>query len=129
MAIENKIVIIDDETHIRMLLEQILEDYEDMGVEIFSADNGQAGLELIVRERPKLVFCDVMMPIMNGYEVCEQVKKVHQLHDIYFVMLTAKGQEADKKKGEAFGADLYLTKPFDPDLVFEKAGEVLGVRL
>ncbi len=129
MAIENKIVIIDDETHIRMLLEQILEDYEDMGVEIFSADNGQAGLELIVRERPKLVFCDVMMPIMNGYEVCEQVKQVHQLHDIYFVMLTAKGQEADKKKGEAFGADLYLTKPFDPDLVFEKAGEVLGVRL
>lgn len=129
MAIENKIVIIDDETHIRMLLEQILEDYEDMGVEIFSADNGQAGLELIVRERPKLVFCDVMMPIMNGYEVCEQVKKVHQLHDIYFVMLTAKGQEADKKKGEAFGADLYMTKPFDPDLVFEKAGEVLGVRL
>ena len=125
---ENKILIIDDESPIRMLLEQTLEDYEDVGVEILSADNGQDGLGLIIKERPKLVFCDVMMPVMNGYEVCEQVKQVHKLHDIYFILLTAKGQEVNKKKGESFGADLYLTKPFDPDLVFEKAGEILGVR-
>lgn len=129
MSAVNKIAIIDDEVHIRMLLQQTLEDYEEAGVEILTADNGHDGLDLILKERPKLVFCDVMMPVMNGYEVCEMVKQVHNLTDIYFILLTAKGQEADKKKGEAFNADLYLTKPFDPDLVFRKAGEVLGVKL
>lgn len=129
MSAVNKIAIIDDEVHIRMLLQQTLEDYEEAGVEILTADNGHDGLDLILKERPKLVFCDVMMPVMNGYEVCEMVKQVHNLADIYFILLTAKGQEADKKKGEAFNADLYLTKPFDPDLVFRKAGEVLGVKL
>lgn len=128
MAATKKIVIIDDEPHIRMLLEQTLEDYEDEGVELLFADNGQAGLDLILQENPQLVFCDVMMPNMNGYEVCEQVKQVHRLSAVYFILLTAKGQEADKKKGEEFGADLYLTKPFDPDLVFQKAGEILGIK-
>ena len=70
-----------------------------------------------------------MMPHMNGYEVCEQVKQVHKLNDVYFILLTAKGQEADRKKGEEFGADLYMTKPFDPDLVYEKAGEILGISI
>lgn len=126
---DKKIVIVDDETHIRMLLEQTLEDFEDEDVEIFTAPDGKAGLDLILREKPQLVFCDVMMPHMNGYEVCAAVKQEHKLEDIYFVLLTAKGQEADKEKGLNAGANLYLTKPFDPDEVVEKAEEVLGIEL
>ena len=120
-----KIVIIDDEAHIRMLLEQTLEDYEDQGVELLCAADGKEGLELILTHTPDLVFCDVMMPFMNGYEVCEEVKNTNQLSDTYFILLTAKGQEADREKGEKAGADMYLTKPFDPDQVYDKAAEVL----
>jgi len=129
MTASNKIVIIDDEAPIRMLLEQTLEDFEDEGVDLLFAENGKEGLDLVLQENPKLVFCDVMMPIMNGYEVCEQIKKASSLSGIYFVLLTAKGQEADKKKGEAVGADLYMTKPFDPDRVIEIAERILGIQI
>ena len=70
-----KILIVDDEAHIRMLIEQTLEDLEDEGVEFLSADNGESALEMIQAEKPNLVFLDVMMPKMNGMEVCSRVKK------------------------------------------------------
>ncbi len=125
----NKILIIDDEAHIRLLLQQTLEDFEDEGVQIITADNGKDGYELIKSEEPDLVFLDVMMPHMNGYEVCESVKRDHDLKKTVIVLLTAKGQEADKKKGDEAGADAYMTKPFDPDLVVAKASEVLRIEI
>ena len=68
-----KILIVDDEVHIRMLLEQTLEELEeDCGVEILSAQNGEEGLALIRSEKPDLVFLDIMMPKLNGYEVCQR---------------------------------------------------------
>ena len=124
-----KILIIDDEQHIRMLLEQTLEDFEDEGVELLSASNGLEGLKLIQEEKPQLVFCDVMMPVMNGYEVCDKVKSNPDLDRVCFILLTAKGQETDKIKGLSLGADLYMTKPFDPDLVVQKASEILGIEV
>ncbi len=126
---EKKILIIDDEPHIRALLEQTLEDFEDEDVEILTATNGQEGFEMIEEEHPDLVFLDVMMPKMNGFDVCQKVKKELQLDDVYIVMLTAKGQEFDKKKGLEVGADMYMTKPFDPDAIIEKAEAVLGIEL
>jgi len=122
-----KLLIVDDEDHLRMLIEQALEELEDEGVELITASNGEEALDTIKQERPQLVFLDVMMPKMNGIEVCRQVKQELKLSGIYIIMLTAKGQELDKKKGEEVGADLYMTKPFDPDLLLEKAREVLGV--
>ncbi|MCP4397636.1 MAG: response regulator [bacterium] len=126
---EKKILIVDDEPHIRALLEQTLEDFEDEDVEILTAKNGQEGLEIIQEEQPELVFLDVMMPKMNGFDVCEAVKQKLKLNDVYIVMLTAKGQELDQKRGEEAGADTYMTKPFDPDVILEKAEEVLGIEL
>ena len=70
-----KILIVDDEAHIRMLIEQTLEELEDEGVEFITADNGETALQLIESETPNLVFLDVMMPKMNGMEVCHKVKK------------------------------------------------------
>ena len=122
-----KILIVDDEDHLRMLIEQALEDLEDDGVELMTASNGQEALDLIVSEQPNLVFLDVMMPLMNGIEVCRRVKQELALTNVYIVILTAKGQELDKKKGEEVGADLYMTKPFDPDKLLEKAREVLDL--
>jgi len=122
-----KILIVDDEPHIRILLEQTLEDLEDEAVELLTADNGQEALDTIQAERPDLVFLDVMMPKMNGFDVCNAVKNELGIKDIYIVMLTAKGQEFDKLKGKEVGADLYMTKPFDPDEVVKKSMQVLGL--
>jgi DNA-binding response OmpR family regulator len=124
---EQKILIVDDEVHIRMLIEQTLEELEDEGVEFLSADNGEAALEIITTEKPQLVFLDVMMPKMNGMEVCRRVKKELALQGIYIVLLTAKGQEVDRLKGQEVGADVYMTKPFDPETILNKARSVLGL--
>jgi len=124
---DQKLLIVDDEAHIRMLLEQTLEDLEDEGVNFFSAQNGEEALEIIQAEKPQLVFLDVMMPKMNGMEVCRKVKKELKLENVFIVLLTAKGQELDRQKGQEVGADLYMTKPFDPEVILEKAKEVLGL--
>ncbi len=122
-----KILIVDDEPHIRLLLEQTLEELEDEGVELFIAANGEEGLATIRRERPEFVLLDVMMPKMNGFEVCQRVKNELGMKDVYIVILTAKGQEFDKVKGNEVGADIYMTKPFNPDEVLKKAREVLNL--
>jgi len=121
------ILIADDELHIRALLEQTLEDLEDVGVELIVVANGQEALDTIQAERPDLVFLDVMMPKLTGYQVCHQTKNVLAIKDTFIVLLTAKGQEADQKEGYESGADLYMTKPFDPDEVLAKAEEILGI--
>jgi DNA-binding response OmpR family regulator len=123
-----KILIVDDEVHIRILLEQTLEDFEEHGVQIIASADGKRAFELIRKEKPDLVFLDVMMPEMNGYEVCERVKKDPELQNVYIAMLTAKGQEFDKKKGLESGTDEYLTKPFDPDFIVRKSAEILGIK-
>jgi two-component system alkaline phosphatase synthesis response regulator PhoP len=64
---------------------------------------------------------------MNGFDVCHAVKHELGLKNVYIVILTAKGQEVDKQKGQTVGVDTYMTKPFDPDELFEKAVEVLGL--
>ena len=122
-----KILIVDDEPHLRLLLEQTLEELEDEGVELLTADNGEEALEAIRTERPDLVFLDVMMPKMNGFDVCNVVRNELQISETYMIMLTAKGQEFDKQKGQKVGVDMYMTKPFDPDEVLEKSVEVLGL--
>lgn len=121
-----KILIVDDEPNILILMEQALEALEDEGVELLTARNGEAALAAIKTEKPDLVFLDVMMPKMSGLEVCYTVKHELKMTDVYIVMLTAKGQEFDKQKGIDVGADLYLTKPFRPKEVLAKSMEVLG---
>jgi two-component system, OmpR family, alkaline phosphatase synthesis response regulator PhoP len=122
-----KILIVDDEPHIRQLLELTLEELEDEGVELLLATNGDEALEIIRNESPCLVFLDVMMPKMNGFEVCNTVKNDMGLSDTYIVLLTAKGQEFDREKGREVGADMYMTKPFNPDEVLAKAREITAL--
>lgn len=124
-----KVLIVDDEPHIRLLLEQTLDELEDAGVEILTATNGREALELVESERPEIVLLDVMMPLVNGFDVCRAIKARPDLRGVYVMMLTAKGQEFDRATGAEVGADLYVTKPFDPDDVLARVAEVLGVEL
>lgn len=123
-----KILIVDDEVHIKMLLEQTLEELEDeCGVELFTASDGEEGLGFINTEKPDLVFLDIMMPKMNGYEVCRTVMENEELKNIKIILLTAKGQEVDRKQGLELGARMYMTKPFDPDEILRVSREMLDL--
>jgi len=121
------ILIVDDEAHLRSLIRQTLEELEDEGVELLTAENGEEALAAMSSARPRLVFLDVMMPKLSGFDVCRRAKQDLGLKDTYIVLLTAKGQELDRQKGQEVGADLYMTKPFDPDALLQKARDVLGM--
>jgi len=122
-----KILIVDDEPHLRTLIQQTLEELEDEGVDLITATNGEEALETIRSEEPNLVFLDVMMPKKNGFDVCDTVKNELGLKNIHIVLLTAKGQEFDRHRGQEVGADMYMTKPLDPDALVAKARSVLGL--
>ena len=118
-----KILVVDDEPHVIRSLSFVL---TKEGYDVASAENGEDGLAKIRQLKPNLVFLDVMMPKKNGYEVCREVKKDSGLRHIRVIMLTAKGQEADREQGFSAGADEFLTKPFSPIGVVEKVKELLG---
>jgi two-component system, OmpR family, alkaline phosphatase synthesis response regulator PhoP len=122
-----KILIVDDEAHIRLLLEQTLEDFEDKGVEIVTAANGKEALDITISEKPELIFLDIMMPEINGYDVSYKIKNEFKLMKTFIIMLTAKGQNMDQKKGLDSGANMFMTKPFDPDFVIKKVSEILNI--
>jgi CheY-like chemotaxis protein len=120
------VLIVDDEQHIRLLIEQALEELADDGVELYTASDGEEALAAIGAQRPDLVFLDVMMPRRSGLEVCRAVRDELGMADTHIVLLTAKGQAHDLEAGLAAGANRYLTKPFDPDELLAIAHEVLG---
>jgi DNA-binding response OmpR family regulator len=121
------VLIVDDEQHIRLLIEQALEELEDEGVEFLTAPDGEVALDVVANQKPQLVFLDVMMPKRNGFEVCRTIKQELALTGTYVVMLTAKGQAYDRQQGLEAGADEYVTKPFDPDELLATARRALNL--
>ena len=119
----SKIFIADDESGFVSTLKSRLE-FE--GFEVTTAPDGKAALEQIPGEAPDLILLDVMMPAVNGYQVCRELKENPDTKSIPILMLTAKSQESDKFWGMEAGADAYLTKPFDMDELIEKIGALLG---
>ena len=110
-----KVLIVDDEPNIVISLEFLM---EREGFEVAVARDGSEALERIRSGRPDLVVLDVMMPKLNGFEVCQAVRADPELAGTLIVMLTAKGREAEMNKGLALGADAYIAKPFSTrDLV------------
>ena len=120
---DRKILVVDDEPHVIRSLTFVL---EKEGYNVSSATNGEEALAKIQESKPSLMLLDVMMPKKNGYEVCEEVKGNSGLSDIHIIMLTAKGQEADREKGFSAGADEFMTKPFSLMAVVGKVKELLG---
>ena len=90
---------LDDEQHIRLLIEQALEELEDDGVELLSAPDGEVALDVVRNQSPQLVFLDVTMPKMNGFNACATIKHELGLTDTFVCMLTAKGQAYDRERG------------------------------
>ena len=107
--IMKKILLIEDNDHIRENTSEIL---EMSNYKVFSAENGKTGVELALREKPDLIICDIMMPVLDGYGVLHMVQKNTTTRNIPFIFLTAKTERSDLRKGMELGADDYITKPF-----------------
>jgi len=111
-ASEHKTILIaDDNDNIRDALTYLL---EDEGYELLLAKDGADTLRKVRERKPDILFLDIMMPEINGYDVCRTIKNDPDLKSIYVIMLTAKGQVAEQERGKEVGADEYIVKPFSP---------------
>jgi DNA-binding response OmpR family regulator len=117
-----KILVVDDEPSIVRPLMFIL---KKNGYEVLTASNGEEGLALARAEKPDLIFLDVMMPKKNGYQVCEELKADPDYHDIYVIILTARGVELSEEEQHRIGINEFTTKPFSPIKVVEKVNSML----
>ncbi len=111
------ILAVDDEPNILMSIEFIL-DME--GYEVHTAHDGDEALEVARRVRPDVILLDINMPLKDGYEVCRILRKQADMAGTKVIMLTAKGQTLEKKKGLEVGADEYVTKPFSAEDLLQK---------
>lgn len=105
------ILLIEDEKNI---VELVRYNLEQEGFRVLTASKGNAGLETALKERPALVLLDLMLPEMNGLEICKTLRQNEKTRNLPIIMLTAKGTESDKVVGLELGADDYVTKPFSP---------------
>jgi DNA-binding response OmpR family regulator len=123
MTTNRRILIADDEPYILRSLSFVL---KKEGFEVETACDGEETLEKARQFKPKILFLDIMMPLEDGYEVCKKLKSDPDINDIYVIMLTAKGQIVDKKRGLEVGTDEYITKPFSPREIVEKVKGIIG---
>ncbi|MGD8474890.1 MAG: response regulator [Anaerolineae bacterium] len=117
-----KILIAEDDTDIRCLVAYSL---EYVGYDVVQALNGDEAVELAESERPDLILLDVRMPRMNGYEACAVLRSRESTRDIPVVFLSARGQEAEIRRGLDMGAEEYILKPFAPDDLYQRVGSIL----
>jgi sigma-B regulation protein RsbU (phosphoserine phosphatase) len=123
--LSGRVLVVDDERPNRLYLKKLLSSY---GCEVLEAVDGPAALEIVHRERPDLILADVVMPGMDGFELCGEIKKIPVIRDVPVIMVTAKGQIEDLKKGFDLGAMDYIRKPFDARELVLRVGNALALK-
>ncbi|OGP95556.1 MAG: two-component system response regulator [Deltaproteobacteria bacterium RBG_16_47_11] len=118
-----KVLICDDEPYIIESLSYLV---KREGYEVITAEDGEEAFNKAKEILPDLIFLDVMMPKKSGFEVCQQLKKDERTKGIYIVILTARGEESNEKRGKEAEADEYIVKPFSPRKLSAKIHEILG---
>ncbi|MCB9891183.1 MAG: response regulator [Planctomycetes bacterium] len=121
-----RVLVCDDEPYILRSLSYVL---RKEGFEVCEGRNGQEAIEQALAFHPQLIFLDVMMPLANGFDVCESLRRHEEFHDVPIVMLTAKGQECDRDRGLEVGASHYMTKPFSPSQIVQLARTLLTTQV
>jgi len=112
-----KVLVVDDEEYIQHILNF---SFGAEGYEVITAADGEEAVKIARSEKPDIIVLDIMMPKMDGYEACKQIKADPQTQDIPVILLTAKGREVDRKLGAEAGADDYVVKPFSPGRLIER---------
>ena len=118
-----EILIVDDEPSIVVPIQFLM---EQQGYNVLVAENGEDALDIIYKYKPDLILLDIMLPRIDGYEVCEIVRLDPRYRDIKIIFITAKGREVEIAKGLALGADAYITKPFSNTELVSKVQELLA---
>ena len=118
-----EILIVDDEPSIVVPIQFLM---EQQGYNVLVAENGEDALDIIYKYKPDLILLDIMLPRIDGYEVCEIVRLDPRYRDIKVIFITAKGREVEIAKGLALGADAYITKPFSNTELVSKVKELLA---
>ncbi len=118
-----KVMVIDDSKTIRRTAASLL---EHTGCTVVTAEDGFDALARIVRERPDLIFIDVMMPKLDGYETCSIIRSNSEYAEIPIVMLSSKSSFCDRARGDVVGANAYLTKPFSKDELLDAISKFTG---
>jgi len=118
-----RILLVDDE---RDLVDMVKMRLEAGGFEVLTAYDGQGALDRARREKPDLIILDLMLPKIDGYKVCRMLKFDEKYKNIPVIMFTAKAQDSDKQLGEEVGADGYITKPFEPQVLLSRINELIG---
>lgn len=111
------VAMVDDDPAVSAVVKRIL---EKEGFRVLTADNGRAGLDTILAERPDLVLLDVMMPVIQGYEVCRYIRSHWQLKDTKVLFISALARLSDLEWAMKVGGDDYLSKPFEVDELLHK---------
>ena len=119
-----EILIVDDEPGIVVPIQYLM---EQQGYSVLVAENGEYALDIIFKYKPDLILLDIMLPGIDGYEVCEMVRLNPDFRDVKIIFLTAKGREVEIAKGMTLGADAYIVKPFSNAEVVAKVNELLEV--
>lgn len=120
---KKKILVIEDSLTMQRILSFVL---EKEGYEVEIANNGEEGLEKARALQPDLIFTDLMMPVMDGFEVCRKIRSDEKLKDSMIIILTGRGQDSDIEKGLQAGGDDYLMKPFDPPKVVQLVKKIFN---
>ena len=120
---KKQILIADDESHIRRIMQFNL---ERAGYQVVATEDGKAALEAARTTHPALIILDVAMPELSGLDVCRALKRDGVLGTTPIFLLTARGQESDERAGRAAGADQFFTKPFSPKEVLEEVRKAIG---
>jgi len=122
---QKRILLVEDEVSLSELMKIRL---EANGYEVISAFDGQEALDLAKKEKPDLIILDLMLPKIDGYKVCRLLKFDSKYEKIPIIMFTARAQDSDRKLGEEVGADAYIIKPFEPEILLSKIQEFLKSR-
>jgi len=117
-----KVLVVDDEKDI---IELVSYNLEKEGFKVISATDGEKALESVSSEEPAIIILDLMLPGIDGLDVCRELKRNDQTSSIPIIMLTAKGEESDIVIGLELGADDYITKPFSPRILVARVKAVL----
>jgi DNA-binding response OmpR family regulator len=120
---KKKILIVDDE---KDMVDIVAIRLEAAGYEWISAFDGEEGLDKARRERPDLIVLDLMLPKLDGYKVCRMLKSDEKYRDIPIILFTAQAQKKDSDAGKEAGSDAYIVKPFEPQVLIDKIGELLS---
>ncbi len=123
-----KVLIVDDEDMMRTLLKHIFDRLDLDNIEVLLAEDGEEALQIATEKRPDLILLDVLLPKLNGYDVCQRVRRIPG-YSPYIIILTARGSSNDRQRAEAIGANDFMTKPFNASRLQAQLGQIWEMEL